>query len=197
MVIGSHNSWSYRRALRWWLRPFQFVARCQRVDIRRQYVDYGVRCFDLRIRFDDDGRLQVAHGPMVYDISREELDADLAWIDSHGDCYVRVIHEARTVRQHSEVSVKGFVLWCREAMAKYQGIEFWCGRNLCDWTYDYSFGYPEPVCEERYSSVCPPKWLDDWWPWLYARLNNKWNIKEVQSMEPQPDILLIDYVNIR
>lgn len=197
MVIGSHNSWSFRRARRWWLRPFQFIARCQCVDIRRQYADYGVRCFDLRIRFDDNGQLQVAHGLMVYDISREELDADLEWIDSHGDCYVRVIHEARTANQHSPVSTNEFVRWCREAVSKYQGIEFWCGRNLYDWTFDYCFGHPDPVCEERYSSVCPPKLLDDWWPWLYARLNNKWNIKESQSMEPQPDILLMDYVNIR
>ena len=197
MVIGSHNSWSFCRARKWWQRPLEFIARCQRVDIRRQYQDFGVRCFDLRIRFTEEGRLEVAHGLMVYDVSRDDLDCDLEWLNQHSDCYVRVLHEVRTEKQYSKISTHQFVYFCRDAVANYQNIEFWCGRNLYDWTYDYCFGRPEPVCEERYSSVCPPKWLDDWWPWLYARLNNKWNIKEVETMDPRPDILLIDYVNIQ
>ena len=196
MVIGSHNSWSYRRARRWWLRPFQFVARCQRVDIRRQYNDYGVRCFDLRIRFDADGDMEVAHGWMVYDVGGADVERDIEWLNQAGDCFVRVVHEVRTDRQRTRQSVKLFQRWCREAVERWPCIEFWCGRNLATWEKDYEFG-DDPTCWEMYSSVCKPKWIDDWWPWLFARLNNKKILATIDSQEPRADILLIDYVDIR
>ena len=173
------------------------MARCQRVNIRRQYLDYDVRCFDLRIRFDKDGKLQVAHGYMAYRVTASELDADLQWISQKGDCYVRVLHEVRTARQHSELSTRKFVWWCKEAVTKYPGIEFWCGRNLYDWTFDYNFGI-EPICVEKYSSVCKPRLIDDWWPWLYARMHNAEIIREFnrEKQWQKGTILLIDYVNI-
>lgn len=196
MVVGSHNSWSYSRARRWWLRPFQFVARCQRVDVRRQYVDHGVRCFDLRIRFGEDGDMEVAHGWMVYDVGGADVERDLEWFNQTGDCFVRVVHEVRTDRQHTQQSVKLFQRWCREAVERWPGIEFWCGRNLATWEKDYEFGNA-PTCWEMYSSVCKPKWIDDWWPWLFARLNNKKILATIDTHEPMADILLIDYVDIR
>jgi hypothetical protein len=54
-------------------------------------------------------------------------------------------------------------------------------------------GFSEPTCEENYSSVMPPKWLDDWFPWLYAKLNNR----KILSKGTDKDILLIDFVNIK
>ena len=52
MILGSHNSWSYLPVKQWYFTPFAFTARCQSIDIRTQYEKYGVRCFDLRVRFD-------------------------------------------------------------------------------------------------------------------------------------------------
>ena len=54
------------------------------------------------------------------------------------------------------------------------------------------FPEPEPTCSESYSSVCPPKIIDDWWPWLFAYLNNK----KIKEKGTNKDILLIDFVNI-
>ena len=96
VILGSHNSWSYLPVKRWWMRPIAFMARCQRIDIRRQY-EMGVRCFDLRIFFDNnhlgtgDGKevMFVAHGIVKYKITPEELEEHLKWIDERGDCYVR------------------------------------------------------------------------------------------------------------
>ena len=51
MILGSHNSWSYLPPKHWWMWSFHFMAKCQRVDIREQYEKYGVRCFDLRVRW--------------------------------------------------------------------------------------------------------------------------------------------------
>ena len=33
------------------MRPFSFTCKCQSKDIVTQYEKYGVRCFDLRLRY--------------------------------------------------------------------------------------------------------------------------------------------------
>ena len=173
------------------MKPIAFTARCQSVDIRAQY-EMGVRCFDLRIRSDRDGALQVAHGCVVYDIGLFALMRVLSWLDKRGDVMVRVLHEVRRDSQHTEKARVLFADTCGYLAKEYPHIRFWCGRNLYDWQKDYDFGN-DPSCEERYSSVCPPKLIDDWWPWLYARLHNRKILREGTDK----DILLMDFVNIR
>ena len=201
MVIGSHNSWSYLRPRKWWMRLIAFAARCQRVDIRTQYLKYGVRCFDLRVRYDGIRMVlgmkyvntRVAHGIVEYDIDVKSLCRDLEWLDKKGDCYLRVIHEARNEKQ-KEQSDKGiFQTDCYHMFKKYPHTKFWCGRNLYDWKVDYQFEGEEPTCEETYGSVVPgKKWMYGWWPWLYAVTHNK----QVKAKGTDKDILLIDYVNL-
>ena len=82
MMLGSHNSWSYLPAKKWWMSPFKFVAKCQNINIRDQYNIYNVRCFDLRIRFNDKNELTVAHGLMEYKISESQLLDDLQWLNN-------------------------------------------------------------------------------------------------------------------
>ena len=191
MIIGSHNSWSYLPPKHWWMWPFHFMAKCQRVDIREQYEKYGVRCFDLRVRF-KDGKAVFAHGIVEYDISDEQMVEHLRWLDDMGSCCVRILHEARNKRQYTESSRRAFRDMCQQLEWKYRNIRFWCGRNLYDWTCDYSFRY-YPTCDEKYSSVCYPRIIDDWWPWLYAVIRNKENL----AKGTKDDILLIDFIDIR
>ena len=66
-LIGSHNSWSYKKALKWYMRPFQFIARCQEVDVEKQFIEYGIRVFDLRVSFNKKGNVIICHGLMKYD----------------------------------------------------------------------------------------------------------------------------------
>lgn len=186
MIIGSHNSWSYLRPVKWWMHLIAFTARCQYVDIRTQYERYGVRCFDLRIRI-PGGTPQLVHGHVVYDGSP---DADLAFLNDHGDCSVRLILDTRT-RKPYLAQREYFQRYCYTLSAIYPSIHFWCFRNLYNWQQEVPS--PEPTCEERYASVQPPRLLDDWFPWLYARLHNHRNI----SVGTEKEILLIDYVNIR
>ena len=196
MVIGSHNSWSYLRPRKWWMRLIAFAARCQRVDIREQYLKYGVRCFDLRIRFDEDGVPIVAHGIVEYLYGWEAISEELKWIDEKGNCYVRVLHEVRTSEQYTPAAVKNFEWMCATMEYYFPRIQFWCGRNLYNWDKDYEmFGEPtdDPTCEETYGSVIKgKKWLYGWWPWLYARTHNK----AIKAKGTDKDILLIDYVDI-
>ena len=176
------------------MKPIAFTARCQRVSIREQYERYGVRCFDLRVRFNKYGQGIVAHGIVEYCFTASKIYEDLEWLDSKGDCYVRVIHEVRTVKQYKNRQRNLFRHFCERLEDEYKNIRFWCGRELFCWGYDYHFpGYDEPTCEERYASVCPPKLVDDWWPWLFARLHNR----AVLSAGTKKDILLIDFVDIK
>lgn len=190
-ILGSHNSWSYLKPKKWWMRPFAFVARCQSKSIVEQYTTYGVRCFDLRVRWNDNGEMVIAHGLMEYKYTREMLDADLRWLNAKKDCYVRVLHEVRNEKQYTMSSIFLFKYFCELVVKKYTNIHFWCGRNLYNWEYDYHFSDNEPTCTEKYSSVCPPKYLDDWFPWLYAKLNNV----KIRKQGTADNILMVDFVN--
>jgi hypothetical protein len=86
------------------MRLIAFAARCQRVDIRTQYLKYGVRCFDLRIRYEENGRLILAHGIVEYDYSFTTILDDLIWLDGKGDCYVRVMLEGKDYDKISELA---------------------------------------------------------------------------------------------
>lgn len=190
MILGSHNSWSYLPVKKWWMKPIAFTARCQSVDIQAQY-DLGVRCFDLRVKFDDCGFVYIAHGIIEYDITGVKLYQLLRWLDEKGNCYIRVIHEIRNARQAKKSDTVEFRKMCSDFESKFTHTRFWCGRNLYDWNKDYDFGI-YPTCEEDYGSVSNHKWLYAWWPWLYARLHNK----TIRAKEIDKEILLIDYVNI-
>lgn len=190
MIIGSHNSWSYLPIKQWWLKPFNWIAKCQEKDIEAQYNE-GARCFDLRIKFDDKGRLSIAHGLVSYDISYEDLMLDLGWLNDKGDCYVRLIHEVRTKRAYTEDKVNLFRKYCEAFESRFPCIKFWSGRNLYDYYEDYKFWY-QPTCLELYSSVVFPNIP---YPKGYAKTHNKSNI--CLAKHTNYDILLIDFVNIR
>lgn len=191
MVLGSHNSWSYLKPRLWFLRPFAFTARCQEKTIKEQY-DLGVRCFDLRLRFNKKGKPVIAHGLIEYNIKENELLDILQWLNDKNDCAIRVLHEVRNKRSYTLESKKLFVDYCDKLTSFFTGIKFWNGRNLYNAQVDYKFEY-NPSCVELYSSVCPPYLIDDLYPKHYAKKNNRKNIKDNQDCE----ILLIDFVNIQ
>lgn len=188
-ILGSHNSWSYLPPKKWWTKPFAFIAKCQRIDIKRQY-ELGVRCFDLRVKF-ERGVPTIAHGCMTYKYNMTQLYEDLSYLNSCGDCVIRILHEVRNKKDYTDYNVVCFKQFCTNLCKLFPNIKFWCGRNLYNWKVDCDFYY-KPTCEEKYSSVQPPKWIDDWWPFIYAKLHNK-KIKETGTTL---DILLIDFVDV-
>ena len=102
MILGSHNSWSYLKGKKWWLRPFGFMAKCQKYDIKTQYEKYGVRCFDLRILY-KNGEFTIAHGFFDYKYTLQDLEKDLDWLHEKGDTYVRILNDARREKQHKTI----------------------------------------------------------------------------------------------
>jgi len=195
MIFGSHNSWSYLKSKRWWLKPFSFIIRCQNVNIKNQYLCYNIRCFDLRINFDKNGKLYISHGSFIFNYTEEDLMKDLEFLNNRTErCYVRMIYEVRTKKRYTEEKAKLFREKCKEFEEKFPRLIFWCGKSIARWNElaEYKFKNEDPSCEELYSSVCSPKYLDDWFPWLFAKLNNK----KIKKLNLNSDILLFDFVNL-
>lgn len=172
------------------MKLISFTARCQETDIYDQYKKYNTRCFDLRVKFDSD-RLIVAHGIIEYPITKEQLLEDLEWLNFNGDVSIRILHEVRRKKDHTEENINRFVKLCDELVKEFPKLKFWCGKNLYNWENDYTFDY-DPSCEEKYSSVCKPRWIDDWYPRWFAKRRNK----EIREEGTDKDILLIDFVNM-
>lgn len=191
MILGSHNSWSYARPKKWWMKLLRFTAKCQDVDIRSQYEDYRVRCFDLRIR-EKEGRLIIAHGLIEYNITLGELQENLRYLNKKGDTCIRLILEIRRQKDLTNDQIVFFIKCCKKFERYYKNIKFWCGKVLVDYEDIFIFDY-EPTCEEKYSSVCKPKLIDDLYPRYFAKQNNKKILEEGTDK----DILLIDFVNIK
>lgn len=192
MMLASHNSWSYATPKKWWMKLLKHTARCQAVDIKTQYEKYGIKCFDLRVRFTKLGDIQIVHGCIVYGIDVFKLVEDLNYLNSKKDVRIRVILDIRKQNQYTCEQVSEFRKFCKELQTRFQNIRFWGGQNLYNHKCEYLFMY-KPTCAEYYSSVRPPKIIDDWLPILYAKLNNK----DILEQGTKKHFLMIDFVNIR
>lgn len=190
-ILGSHNSWSYLRPKKWWMRLIGFTAKCQKHDIYTQYLDDGVRCFDLRLRFDNHlDFIKVVHGPIEYDTPW--LGACLDWLNNKDDVFIRVILDVRSKRSYTTKQKALFAEKCAWLQLMFPNIKFFGGQNLYNYQVEYDFGNNVSM-EENYSSVKAPKWIDDWFPWFYAKRHNE----EIVKKGTDKDVLLIDFVDIQ
>lgn len=189
MILASHNSWSYLKPKNWWMIPLRFTARCQDVDIKTQYEKYGVRCFDLRIQFKNDEPI-VVHNIMQYDIDSDGLFKDLEWLNNKRDVYIRLLLDIRNKKKYTSSQKEQFIDFCFDVEKQFPQIRFWNGRGMYDNEVLYNFKH-QPSCEEKYSSVCSPKLVDDWYPRFFAWRNNKKMLENGTNSE----FLMIDFVN--
>ena len=89
--LGTHNSMTY-------LKPTGLVqilawntGKCQNLSLEEQY-EFGVRFFDLRIRFDEEATPYFAHGLLEF---HEKAVTDvLAFLDQKQDCIVNLVMES-------------------------------------------------------------------------------------------------------
>ena len=174
-ILQAHNSWSYLPIRNWWVRPFLFYKQCQEVDIKTQYNNYGVKGFDLHVRYDDD-RLVIANGDIEYKC--DNLFNDLIWIDSRTDCYVKVTHE---VTKHNPSDIDKFKDFCDLLEENFTHIKFWGGVNHYTEEVDYYFSnYPK----------CKPLYRE------YFKKNNSIVHNSFYKMAYKDrEMISIDYVN--
>lgn len=193
-MIGTHNSLTYLPVKHWWMKPFNFIAKCQNKDILQQ-LSNGVQIFDFRFRVSRKNPLEFifAHGSMVYQLSISEFFGILDALNCNtGPIYVRIMYEPAFLDKYRDTTEQenSFHILCRIIQNMYKNITFFGGRRKYDWKLLYDFKTEELEFRDAYSSVeC--KWLS-WFPQLYAKyINKKINLDEYCNSDKS---ILIDFV---
>lgn len=187
--LASHNTMSYGKPRNPLLRPFHFVARCQNISIEEQYEKYGVRMFDLRVKFNRKAQKWFfAHGFMEFG---EDIDRTLKYLDSRDECvYVRLILEYNRPAKEMDGIVRKFVDTFGSGRHSWRNIIFFEYRRKYDWKQLFSYeGMPAPEIYQAVSSMTGSK-IDDWFPALYARLHNR----DILRQGTSADWLMMDFV---
>lgn len=190
MKLASHNSWSYLPVRKWWMRPLNFIAKCQNKNIHKQY-DMGVRMFDLRLRWDKDfEEFITAHGIVTYkDSYKVDLNLlNLITGNVKQPVYIRVLLEDSG---REDITIDGyFALLCRDLQKKFEKLTFiggWPARKR--WRQKlFDFGTEEPSIDEQHASVS-----GKWWqlvPERWAKENNKRVLEEGTNSK----FLMLDFI---
>lgn len=175
LKLGTHNSLSYHLP-QWWMVPFMWMARCQRLNIEEQYV-LGVRYFDIRPKL-VDGKVVAGHGLATY-----KLDMGKVWkfLDDKGDCIVRVFCESGDTETLAN--------YINEVMLRYPNIQYVGGYQR----YKGKIIPLPDMAENRYywekkpdTRFCIP------FPWIYSVLHNKKN----KSFINEDIYSVFDFINI-
>lgn len=190
MKLASHNSWSYLPVRKWWMRPLNFIAKCQDKQIFQQYHS-GARMFDLRLRWDKkEKQFYVSHGIVTYE---SLLFIDLECLKFIADkekqsVFVRVLLED-SGREDFTVDAE-FAMLCYRLQREFSNLIFiggWPARKR--WRQKlFNFGTKEPSIDEQHVSVS-----GRWWqfvPYRWARGNNERVLEEGTNSE----FLMLDFI---
>lgn len=188
LKLGSHDTMTYLPPKKWYLYPFKFMAQCQSKSIQEQYEKYGIKYFDLRVRFnEDDAQPEFAHGLMTF---KGNVWKVLDYLNSLGEeIWVRLLLEITKEDKRQE---NWFYAFCQAIEEKYTNLKFHNGRRKYDWKKVYNFQNDEPVIDQKVSSMTWKIW-DDWCPYIYARLMNHKNIQKGTDK----DYLVLDFLHIQ
>lgn len=190
MKIMSHNSWTFLKPRTFLGRIFNFTAKCQSKDIQEQYEKYNVRCFDLRLKLDKYNKATLAHGLFEYKI--DNLKNDLEYLNSKGDVSIRVLLEVRNSSQDTEIQRNWFIKYCKELEDDFQNLRLFGGYPTYNGVLQY-FKFKNgliPSMDGQHASWTTKCKIDDLWPWLYAKINNKKSYKR----ETDAEFLSLDFV---
>ena len=103
-MIATHNSLSYTKPKYWFLRPFNFMAKCQTKSLQEQFAA-GAKSFDLRFA-KHRGKWYGAHGLQLYKVTLEDaLDIliDLSFVEP---LYFRVLCEDTFWKKSDYIELK-------------------------------------------------------------------------------------------
>ena len=167
MKKGSHNSLTYLPPKHWYLKPFNFMAKCQSVNYEKQY-QLGSRIFDIRIRYDNNLNIVFAHGSMEYkSFTEKDLYDMLTYLNSKSTTddriWVRFLLERNSElkdKNKQTLEQDKFCKLCQIVKMLNQNILFFGGRRKYDWALLYDFQCGEPNMIDLYSSTTGTK-IDD------------------------------------
>lgn len=206
MVLASHNTMTHLKPRKWWMRFGRFMAKCQSKTIQEQY-NAGARWFDLRISFYKDSKDGLTypcfgHGMMIF---KGDVEKTLEFLASKDDASCRIVLERGDVAEE-EIFNYYVIRWLND----FPNLKVTQIARKSDWKKlaepNYNLGKPMPnayaSCNgyyEKYeklpgvlhNKVVSGLLIDDLWPWIYAKLNNKKNIEKYKNEDVY---LLIDFI---
>lgn len=208
MKLGSHNTMTYLRPKVFWQCLLPFVGRCQSVDYKVQHL-LGADGYDLRLFWDDDGKLEYRHGFLRF--PADNIDEVLSYAESN-NIIVRVLLE---VRSYNKVLIGNidelrsrFKAYCSEIEEKYPSILFFGGQESGSGEKLYTFKSDtgDLAIEELHSSVTSLfksnnkflRMIDDLFPIIYSLIKNEKNIRAYQNNKDKENTYLyVDYVEVQ
>ena len=193
MKLASHNTLSYLSPRKFYLKPFKFIARCQSKTIEEQYSNYDIRFFDFRVSFNKEDKVVFKHGLFEYK-SDKTIDEYLSYLQSQKEpVIVRILLEEFRDNGHEEQ----FKKLCSRLESTYSKIKF-CGGTYKRGKKVYSFKtYKDIKYKELHSSVTDTySFFDEFFPWIYAKLNNRKNIEQLKDNKDY-NYLMLDFVEIQ
>lgn len=208
MKLGSHNTMTYLRPKVFWQRLLPFIGRCQSVDYKVQH-SLGAVGYDLRLFWDDDGKLEYRHGFLRF--TADNIDEVLSYAESN-NIIVRVLLEVRSYNKGLIGNIdelrSRFKAYCSEIEEKYPSILFFGGQESGSGEKLYTFKNDTGnlAIEELHSSVTSLfkshnkflRMIDDLFPIIYSLIKNEKNIRAYQSNKDKENTYLyVDYVEIQ
>lgn len=186
---ATHNSATGERPANLWAKLFPFVAKCQTKTIRQQDIE-GVRLFDIRVRYDRQGRLVCCHGLAVYDKTLKDVVIDLCHnIDLYErpDVWLMVTYEGELDDDRHE----DFIADVSDCVKGYEGIHL--GHiSVKEPVWDIISPNPkQPSYTQNYTKIvglrCLLPFPRLWW-WLLQRH------KQNETNEPNETLSMEDFV---
>ena len=208
MKLGSHNTMTYLRPKVFWQRLLPFIGRCQSVDYKVQH-SLGAVGYDLRLFWDDDGKLEYRHGFLRF--PADNIDEVLSYAESN-NIIVRVLLEARSYNKPLISNIdelrSRFKAYCSEIEKKYPSILFFGGQESGSGEKLYTFKNDTGnlAIEELHSSVTSLfkshnkflRMIDDLFPIIYSLIKNEKNIRAYQNNKDKENTYLyVDYIEIQ
>lgn len=205
MILGSHNTMTYLKPTKWWMYLFRFMSKCQKLTIEEQY-NKGVRWFDFRLSFRKNKKglydAVFTHGYITYKQDPEEI---FKWLNTKKDAQCRIVLEKK---DHTQEYF--FNLYVNRLIDLYPNLQITQIAKKDEWedliapTADISYPLVHKYASNNTNN---PKWykykllkskawsglmIDDLWPWIYARFNNKYHIRKYEDSDV---CLILDFVN--
>ena len=189
IIIGSHDTMTYLKPDKWYIRLFNFMADCQDLTLEEQlqYVD----CVDLRVIY-CDGVWHFAHGLAEYK-QREIFEVMNSINKIKPNCYIRLILEK--VKKNRELEFEQFKVLCKILKDTYPNFNFFGGIYKTEWLQIYPFEYTGNNINQFISSMQKDVRLyEKICPRAYAKRMNKINKLNVTNNINLFDFLEIDII---
>lgn len=192
-MIGSHNSFTYKKPSKWWGKLLSPWAKCQSQTIEEQ-IRMGITYLDLRVAFDKSLTLRLVHNGI--DFPSEGLYESLEGLNQQGEqLYLRIILDMRKEPKDKKVRdtlVEKFMDFCDYVKSTYTNIAI--DKIIIGWNWKCIYDKGIKVIEWHASVYA--KWYE------YIRGTQCWaEMHNGEAFNYMPEIMasdkaviLVDYI---